>query len=66
MKPRKRSGMSRSHRLILRVTFDKPCTPAEAARAAADCIHGGFYLSFDRKSGPESFDVRSIKKAPKQ
>lgn len=52
----------RKHRLILSLTFDKPMTAIQAARAAADCIHGQFYPTGD--DGPaEEFKIRSIKRA---
>lgn len=59
---------SRSHKVIVTVTFNRPTTPAKAARMFADNIHGEFYTAMfweDRKA-PDTFKVRSVKPAPAQ
>lgn len=52
----------RKHCLVLSVTFDKPMSAMQAARAASDCIHGQFYPTGDDGLA-EEFKIRSIKRA---
>lgn len=55
---------SRSHLVLMRVTFDKPCTAAHAVREAKDCIHGEFYPTSLREGDPGTMTVRTIMRAP--
>lgn len=54
---------SKTHRVILTVSFNKKCTAAEARRAVADNIHGEFYPNPERDDGPDKFRVRSVRRA---
>jgi hypothetical protein len=58
--------MSKSHQVLLRVTFDRPCTQAEAVVAVKENIHGDFYPFFTRDKAPEVFWVRSVARTPKR
>lgn len=53
--------LSRSHRVVMTLTFDKPCTVQHATREARDCIHGQFHPTQYRPEDPEAFKVRGIK-----
>lgn len=48
---------ARSHELIIRVNFNKPCTLSHARLAARDCIHGDFYPTAIRPEDPDKFTV---------
>jgi hypothetical protein len=50
---------SRTHRVVMSVTFDKPCGTKEAAWHIRNAIYGEFYSSRDL-DGPESFKVRGV------
>lgn len=58
-------GHQRTHLLTVRVTFDCPCTKAEAAAAFRDCVYGPFYPFVARPTGapvgPEMFSISSVK-----
>jgi len=55
---------SRSHELVLKVTFNKAITAQAAARAAANAIHGKFYSDGieDEVDGWQTFRVTSIRR----
>lgn len=56
----------KTHELIIKLTFDRPCTAGFARRAAGDCINGGeFYPTSYHDEDPETFRVRSFKLAPR-
>ena len=57
--------MSTSHRVLVRVRFDRPCTRAEAVRAVRDNVNGEFYPFIPRDKGPELFRIRSVAPVPK-
>lgn len=52
----------RTHYVIMRVTFDRPCTAAAAyaRRGACDSIHGDFYTSGVHPL-PETFKATVLK-----
>ena len=50
----------RSHLVVMRVTFDRPCGAAYARREAWDSIHGEFYTN-DLHPRPESFKAKVLK-----
>jgi hypothetical protein len=50
----------RTHYVIMRVTFDRPCTAAYARREAWDSIYGDFYTS-DVHPLPETFKATVLK-----
>lgn len=58
--------MSKSHKVVVSVTFDQPCTKAEAVDAFRDCIHGIFYPTILREAAPLEFKIRGIKAAPEE
>lgn len=51
---------SRTHKLIVNVTFDKPCSKAHAAKEFADCIYGEFYPTQFKDDDPGTFRIRSV------
>lgn len=57
----------RKHAMVIHVTFDKPCSAAEARREVRNCIHGEFYCDdyWQRDGAPEVFKVRSFRPLPK-
>jgi len=58
--------MLKSHQVLMRVTFDRPCTTAEAVAAVADNVNGEFYPTIFRDKAPEKFSIRSVVRAPKR
>ena len=56
----------KSHYLVVKVSFDKPCTRQLAIREARDTIHGTFYTTQLEDSEPGSFDVKSFKLVPRK
>lgn len=56
----------RSHQVLVRVTFNKPCSSAFALAAVKDCVHGEFYPSTYGEPGPDAFTVRSVTRLPKR
>jgi hypothetical protein len=57
----------RVHKVVLRVTFDKPVTTAFAVHEVGDCIHGDFYPTpvFGKRGfNAEKFVVRSASRLP--
>lgn len=60
------AAKARTHRMLITLTFDRPCSPAEARAAARDNISGDFYPTAFRDSDPEKFVVRSFKPAPRR
>jgi len=53
--------MQKRHSVLVTVTFDKPCTNAEALAAIRDTIHGDFYpVILTRDDAPDCFKVRRI------
>lgn len=57
-------AMRKSHRVVVSLTFDKPCTKAEATAAFRDCVHGEFYPYIPRDDGPGEFRIRGVRTAP--
>lgn len=53
-------AMKRVHHVIVRVTFDRPCTQSEAVAAVKDEFHGEFYPDLPRFNSPQSFIVRGV------
>lgn len=51
----------KTHELVIRVTFDKPCSKKHAINEVKDCIHGEFYPTQHSDSDPEIFKVKNIK-----
>lgn len=54
-----------THRLVITVTFNKPCSATHARQEVADCIHGTFYPTERAHDDPGEFRVRSFKPLPK-
>lgn len=57
-------AMSKSHKVVVSLTFDQPCTKAEATAAFRDCVHGEFYPYLPRDGAPGEFRIRAVKTAP--
>ena len=59
-------SMRKSHKVLVSVTFDRPCTKREALEAMRDTIYGEHYMGmvFDRPKGPESFRIKGMRTAP--
>lgn len=56
---------SRTHRVLVTVAFDKPCTKAQAAFMFRDNVHGTFYPQpLPNGDGPDSFTIRAVKSEP--
>lgn len=51
---------SRVHRVVLTVTFDKPCNKGEATSIVRDCVSGDFYPSTNTVGQPEQFRVTRV------
>lgn len=51
---------SRVHRVVLTVTFDKPCNKGEATSIVRDCIYGEFYPNNINVDAPEQFRVTRV------
>ena len=56
---------SRTHKVIVNVTFDKPCSRTHAVEQFHDCIYGTYYPTAFESDQPEEFWIRSVKSAPK-
>lgn len=57
----------RSHQVIMRVSFDKPCSSVFALAAVKDCMHGDFYpTETGERSCPGMFTVKAITRLPKR
>lgn len=54
---------SKTHKITLTVTFDKPCNRAQAVAAVKDNVHGTFYPVAYTDADPEEFRVRSVRSA---
>lgn len=56
--------MKRRHQFVITVTFDKPCTKAEALLEVKDCIHGEFFTSAwdGRERFPQEFVVKGFRR----
>jgi hypothetical protein len=55
---------TRTHRVLVTLTFDKPCTKTEAAAMFRDNVHGTFYPSpLARGDGPDTLKIRGVKAA---
>lgn len=53
-----------THRVVVTVTFDRPCTAKHAAACVRDEIHGEFF-PFAREGEPEEFRVRGVRALPR-
>lgn len=51
---------SRVHRVVLTVTFDKPCNKGEATSIVRSCIYGDFYPNGANDHAPEQFRVTRV------
>jgi hypothetical protein len=54
----------RAHKVVLNVTFNRGCTPAEAAEMIKDTIGGEYFPTSRRTDGPDFLKVRSASKWP--
>lgn len=50
--------------ILVKATFNKPITRAQAKIAFADSIHGSFYINTWNDEGATVFAIRSVKPAP--
>lgn len=57
---------SRTHTVMVTVTFDKPCTRRIALRELKDTIHGNEYCTQFEDSEPGEYRVRTVKMAPEK
>jgi len=57
---------NKRHEICLVVTFNKPCTKADAVRTAKDCIHGDFYPNSEKDGAPDKMKVVIIKSKPRE
>ncbi|MCR5943504.1 hypothetical protein FG152_22235 [Ochrobactrum sp. XJ1] len=55
----------RIHEFVIRLSFDKACSPSSALRAARDCIHGTHYTVAWNDGDPEIVRVKTLKHKPK-
>lgn len=55
----------RTHRFVLTITMDKPCSAKLALREARDTIYGQHYCTQFNDHEPGEFRVRSIRRATK-
>lgn len=50
----------RKHKVVLYVTFDRPCTPSYAAAAVLNNFDGTYYTDdWSTKNAPQEFRVRT-------
>ena len=52
---------SKTHTVMVTVTFDKPCTKKVALRELRDTIHGKNYCTQYKDSEPGEYTIRSVK-----
>lgn len=60
--------LSRTHKVVLKVTFNRPCSASDAVSYVKDNIHGDFYPTQHEYNAPDEFTVRgamSLKAAMK-
>jgi len=53
--------LSRTHEVVLKVTFDRPCSAAHALAQVKDNIHGEFYPTQFEDKDPGLFTVKGAK-----
>lgn len=59
MSAQPKRGHKRTHKLVLTVVFDEPCTVTRAAKLASDCLWGEFASGFN-DGDPQTMNVKSI------
>ncbi|RRY03857.1 hypothetical protein [Brucella anthropi] len=55
----------RTHEFVIRLTFDKACSPSVALKGARNCIHGTHYTIAWDDGDPEILKVKTLKHIPK-
>jgi hypothetical protein len=58
------SQKKRSHRVVLHLTFDQPCSATHATAMAKDCIHGDFYPTSLNEKDPGLMKVKTVTRMP--
>jgi hypothetical protein len=58
----KKGMKSKTHRVVLELSFDRPCSVTHAVAQAKDCIHGQFYPTAFENSDPEVFTIKAVKR----
>jgi len=54
--------LSRTHEVLLKVTFNKACSETAAVAAVKDNVHGVFYPTANEDRDPDQFTVRGAKR----
>lgn len=56
-------SQSKTHTVLLKVAFDKPCSKTAAVKVVRDNIHGTFYPACWKEGDPEVMKIKGVSPA---